>query len=129
MLRILVGIASFGLASSASAQSIAPSDWANQRGSLMHLEYWSSYDKKVDGNYVNNAPGYPHCAGVPYHLWGLSDGINITFTVRWSGLFVEDCHSTTVWTGRIKGNRLNTTWTLTTDGGQTITGTDSFTRR
>lgn len=130
MLRILFAFAFLALTSQANAQALAPSDWVNQRGSVMHLDFWSSYDKVVRGNYINNAPGYPHCAGPPgYAFWGLSDGQNITFTVRWSGIFVEDCHSTTVWTGRVHGRQLSTTWVLTTDSGNVITGSDYFTRK
>jgi hypothetical protein len=129
MLKFIFAFVFLAATSSAHAQSIAPSDWVNQRGSVMHVDLWSSYDKTISGNYTNNAPGYPHCAGVPYRLWGVSDGEHVSFTVRWSGFLVEDCHSTTVWVGRIRGNRLETTWVLTTDSGVTIKGADYFIRR
>lgn len=128
MSRLLLAFILFAFSASAQAQ-VAPSDWVNQRGSTMRLDYWDPFTKSVAGHYVNNAPGYPHCAGKPYRLWGLSDGRNITFSVRWSGFLLEDCRSTTVWTGRIVGNRLPTVWVLTRDNGEVYRGSDTFTRR
>jgi hypothetical protein len=81
------------------------------------------------GNYTNNAPGYPHCAGVPYPLWGESDGKKIAFTVQWSAPFLEDCGSVTTWTGTIKGNVIRAKFVVTRTGKKPVTGKVKFVRQ
>jgi Avidin family len=129
MYRLIFAFALFAFTSSANAQSLAPSQWVNQRTSVMQLNYWDPFSKVLNGTYVNNAPGFPHCAHAPYHLWGTSDGDSITFTVHWAGPSLEDCHTTTVWSGHIHGRYIDALWILTSDSGQVVaTGIDYFTR-
>jgi hypothetical protein len=102
MLRPFATLAFSALIGTAtSAAELTPSTWKNDKGSTMQL-LSSKGDGGFIGNYTNNAPGYPHCAGVPYPLSGESDGKKITFTVRWSAPSLEDCNSTTTWTGTIE---------------------------
>ncbi|HTS40413.1 MAG TPA: avidin/streptavidin family protein [Xanthobacteraceae bacterium] len=130
MTRLIAILTFLFLAPAAFAQGLpAPSDWKNQRGSIMHVDFWNPITQQFFGSYTNNAPNYPHCNGKPYRMWGQSDGRKITFTVIWSGLFLEDCQSTTVWTGSVRGNRINTRWVLTRTNGQVYKGQDSFTRQ
>jgi hypothetical protein len=52
--------------------------------------------------------------------------------VNWKGILVPDCHSTTVWTGRLLGSALKTKWKLDYVGADgkphTMRGTDVFTK-
>jgi hypothetical protein len=129
MHRLIFAFALFAFTSSAHAQSLAPSQWVNQRTSVMQLKFWDPFSKFLNGTYVNNAPGFPHCAHKAYYLWGTSDGNSITFTVHWAGPSLEDCRTTTVWTGHLHGRRIDAPWVITSDSGQVVaTGIDYFTR-
>jgi hypothetical protein len=84
--------------------------WTNQRGSYMKI-FNVEPSGKFTGLYVNNAPGYP-CQGLPgFALNGRSTGSNVTFTVHWNN-GIQNCNSTTTWTGVINGRSLPTSWIL-----------------
>lgn len=133
MKRLFAALVLILVASAANAQTAvpAPSQWKNQRGSVMQLFYWSPFSKRLYGTYTNNAPGFPRCAGRGYPLWGESDGKQITFTVVWSAPFLENCNSTTVWAGVIKGKKISTRWVLSykdaAGNPKTLRGRDFFT--
>jgi hypothetical protein len=131
MRRVLFALLSlFAFVSIAYAQdSLAPSTWKNQRGSILYIAAQNPFNNKFVGTYTNKAPGFTHCAGTPYPLWGAGSGNDITFTVVWSAPFHEDCKSTTVWTGKISGRKIATRWVLTTASGQTLKGRDFFVRQ
>jgi hypothetical protein len=128
MLRAIAIVLSVLITTAASAGELIPSSWKNPRGSVMHVMF-PNVTGGFLGHYTNNAPGYPHCAGVPYPLWGKSDGKTITFTVQWSGPLREDCHSTTTWTGTIKGNVIRTKFVIWHNGKVFKTGHDNFKRQ
>jgi hypothetical protein len=127
-MRAIALMLSLFIATTASAAELVPSAWKNNKGSTMQLML-----PKVGGgflgSYTNNAPGYPHCAGVPYPLWGDSDGKKINFTVQWSAPFREDCNSTTTWTGAIKGNVIRAKFVVTRGGKVAATGHVKFIRQ
>ncbi len=125
MIRILATLLSITFVTSASADT---SVWKNQRGSMMQLNSTMG-SNAVDGYYTNNAPGFPNCAGVPYPLTGTLSGRKIIFTVVWARLGAQNCHSKTVWKGRMKGKTITTKWVLTTDSGKVYKGSDAFTRQ
>lgn len=115
-------------AASASAAELIPSTWKNAKGSTMQL-LLPKVGGGFLGNYTNNAPGYPRCAGVPYPLWGESDGKKITFTVQWSAPFHEDCNSVTTWTGTIKGNVIRAKFVVARTGKKPVAGKVKFVRQ
>jgi len=130
MLRLLTAFFLMSLATVANAQPLAPSDWVSDYGSVLHIDFWDGSSGALWGTYTNNNPQYPHCYGTPYHMWGSSNGQAITFTVHWAGPGLEDCQSTTVWTGTIRGNHIRAPWVITLDNGQVYKrGEDNFTRR
>ena len=99
---------------SAMAQSLpVPSYWQNQRGSYMKL-----YSMDAQGNfigvYMNNAEGFK-CRfspfNPPYKVTGRAHGANVRFKVVWDN-GVQNCHSTTVWHGRVIGQTMPTSWVL-----------------
>ncbi|HVV79867.1 MAG TPA: avidin/streptavidin family protein [Pseudolabrys sp.] len=128
MLRAVALVLSLSVATTASAAELIPSTWKNNKGSTMQLVL-PKIGGGFLGNYTNNAPGYPHCAGVPYPLWGESDGKKINFTVQWSAPFLEDCGSVTTWTGTIKGNVIRAKFVVTRTGKKPVTGKVKFVRQ
>ena len=128
MLRPLAFVFSFLIATAASAAELVPSSWKNEKGSTMQLML-PKIGGGFLGSYTNNAPGYPHCAGVPYPLWGESDGKKIAFTVQWSAPFREDCGSVTTWTGTIKGDVIRATFVVTRNGKKAAAGKVKFVRQ
>jgi hypothetical protein len=129
MLRAIALVACMAMATTtASAAELVPSTWKNAKGSTMQL-LLPKIGGGFIGNYTNNAPGYPRCAGVPYPLWGESDGKKITFTVQWSALLREDCGSVTTWSGTIKGNVIRAKFTVARTGKKPITGKVEFVRQ
>jgi hypothetical protein len=130
MLRLLAALSLISLATVANAQSLAPSDWVSKFGSVLHIDIWDGSSGALSGTYTNNNPNYPLCNGMPYHTWGSSNGQAITFTVHWAGPGLQDCQSTTVWTGTIRGKHIRAPWVITLDSGQIYkSGVDEFTRR
>jgi hypothetical protein len=128
MLRIVgvLVIALCTLATSAFAQGLTPAVWKNQRGSILKV---LAVDPSgaFKGVYVNNAVGF-HCQGTPYDVNGRVRGTRIAFRVVWKNI-VEDCHSSTVWHGRLHDQMVFTRWTLRQDGGGVLRGADTFQRQ
>ena len=113
---------------SASAQSLpVPSYWLNQRGSEMKL-YSVDAGGNFKGVYINHAAGF-QCQNTPYDLWGHSVGNRVKFKVVWQN-WAADCHSKTIWRGRLIGPTLATWWLLVVynpDGSVSkLRGTDVF---
>lgn len=113
---------------SAFAQSIpAGSSWKNQRGSQMYVAN-TDINGNFSGTYINNAAGF-QCQGTPYQLAGRAGGSHLTFVVVWKN-FAADCHSKTVWRGRLIGTTtIQTHWVLTGPGIPTLRGADTFQRQ
>jgi hypothetical protein len=128
MLRAITFIASVLIATTASAAELIPSTWRNEKGSTMQLML-PKIGGGFLGSYTNNAPGYPRCAGVPYPLWGESDGNKIAFTVQWSAPLREDCGSLTTWTGTIEGNVIRAKFVVARNGKKPVTGKVKFVRQ
>jgi hypothetical protein len=128
MLRAIALVLSLSVVTTASAAELIPSTWKNAKGSTMQL-LLPKVGGGFLGNYTNNAPGYPHCAGVPYPLWGDSDGKKINFTVQWSAPFREDCNSTTTWTGTLKGNVIRAKFVITRKDKAPVSGKVKFVRQ
>ncbi len=130
MKRILA-LLFFLLPFSAQAQVPSFSTWVNTRGSVLAVFFVDPATGAFTGTYVNKAAGF-ECQGVPYAASGVSRGTSVTFTVNWKGILVPDCHSTTVWTGRLLGPALKTKWKLDYVGADgkphTMRGTDVFTK-
>lgn len=111
MYRLLAAL-SFLIAATltASAHGLpVPSYWLNQRGSEMKL-YQMDAGGTVRGVYINHAAGF-QCQNTPYELWGHTIGHHVEFAVVWKN-WAADCHSKTVWHGRLIGNTLRTWWVL-----------------
>lgn len=90
----------------ASAQGLpVPSYWLNQRGSEMKL-YAIDHQGTFQGVFINHAAGF-RCQGKPYGLAGHEWGHRVVFTVDFA-----DCHSKTVWFGRVLGDTIRTRWVL-----------------
>jgi len=111
----------------AFAQSLPPwSVWQNQRGSFMKI-FGIDPQGNFTGLYINNAPGFA-CQGLPgFALTGHTKGAAVAFRVAWNN-GIQNCNSTTVWTGRFSGAKLPTTWVLFGPNG-TQRGADIFTQQ
>ncbi len=110
----------------AFAQSLPPwSVWQNQRGSFMKV-FAIDPQGNFTGVYINNAPGFS-CQGLPgFALTGRARRAFVTFKVVWNN-GIQNCNSTTYWSGAVNGNTMPTRWILTGAGG-TQRGADLFTR-
>jgi Avidin family len=109
----------------AFAQSLpVPSYWLNQRGSEMKL-YSIDPQGNFLGIYINHAQGFA-CQGTPFALTGRATGANVTFRVVWQNAW-QNCHSTTVWAGRVNGRSLPTDWVLSAPPSPPLFGKDLFT--
>jgi hypothetical protein len=129
MLRPIAAFAFAALiVTTASAAELTPSTWKNDKGSTMQF-LSSKADGGFTGNYTNNAPGYPRCAGVPYPLSGNSDGKKISFTVRWSAPSLENCNSTTTWTGTIEDGVIDAEFIVDRQDKPSVKGHVKFTRQ
>jgi hypothetical protein len=127
MLRFVgILIALCTLATTAFAQGLAPSVWKNQRGSVMKILALDP-SGAFKGVYINYAAGF-QCQGTPYDVNGRVHGTRIAFKVIWKNIFA-DCHSTTVWRGRVGGQTMPTRWVLRTDAGRVLRGADTFQRQ
>ena len=132
MMRFIVAlaIAMCGLSTATSAQTLLmPSVWQNQRGSIMKITATDPSNGAFTGVYINNGDGIGfRCQSTPYDVSGRVRGTRVAFRVVWRN-FVEDCHSTTVWSGRATGGIMATRWILKNDGGGTVRGRDTFQRQ
>jgi hypothetical protein len=128
MLRAVACALCFLVTSAAVADELIPSTWKNTRGSVMSVVLPNPGGGFL-GSYVNNAPDYPQCRGVPYPLWGKSDGKKLTFTVLWSAPLQEDCESTTTWTGTMSGKTIRSKFVIYYKGKVLRKGRDTFTRQ
>lgn len=129
MIRIIAIVAFFLLAPSAHAQTpLTWSVWDNTRTSTMTITWVNPVTGAFVGWYVNNAKDYPQCRGTPYRLHGQTNGQDITWSVLWVNAFENCNNSTTTWTGKIVGNKINSNFVVRWSGGQRA-GKDTFTRR
>ena len=106
-----------------------PSKWQNQRNSTMELKLGKSPAAvNFTDLYCNRAEGFGCQCGNNlnrYKITGQANGSSVTFTVVWNN-GIQNCHSTTVWTGSVFGGSMWTNWTLYRQGQPPIYGTDTF---
>jgi hypothetical protein len=105
-----------------SAQTLFPSVWQNQQGSLLKV-LATDPSGSFRGVFINYGPP---CPGAVYDVAGGIRGPLIGFQAWKSWSF--DCKSVTVWRGRmVDATTFVATWTMTY-GGRRVRGTDTFRR-
>src|SRR3954464_13847133 len=109
---LVVPFALMAMPQLAGAQSLpAPSTWMDDKGSVLTISQLDGTTGEFTGNFINNAPDTA-CKGAPgYDISGTEKGDETSFFVTFKNQ-TDDCHTITLWSGKVAGDTLSTTWEL-----------------